>query len=376
MPPLPINTLPITVITEIGNHALPALNQYIQKNLATHQFIILADTQTAAFCWPVLSQTIADLKSAPLLIFPDGEAHKTLETCQSLWHQLLQKSVSRQTIALLLGGGVVGDLGGFVAATYKRGLNYVQIPTSLLAMVDASVGGKLGIDFEGVKNAVGLFGQPQGIYIDPVFLKTLPKRHLFNGYAEMLKHALIANQNYWQMLVQPKFLEATTENPEEWTQLIQLSVAIKQQIVSADPYENHQRRVLNFGHTAGHALESAALTQLPPNSLLHGEAVAVGMAIALKLSVQLAGLNQTVANNAITALRQLYPNAFSVARQLIEQNINDVMAWMYNDKKNDSAGIERTENINMVLLQKIAQPVIMKAKLPDIRTAMTELLLQ
>lgn len=230
---------------------------------------LIADENTARECHPVLEAAMGF--SIPLgVTLPAGEQHKTLESCSHIWEAMQHARLDRKALVVLLGGGVVGDMGGFCAATYMRGLDYIQIPTTLMAMTDSSIGGKLGIDFLGVKNNIGVFGRAKGIFPDPVFLKTLPERELRSGFAEVAKHAIIGDPGLWQLLQQ---VNSCTEM--DWNLVLPRSMAVKQHIVHLDPKEKNLRKLLNFGHTLGHALESHFLRTDTP--MLHGEAVAWGM---------------------------------------------------------------------------------------------------
>jgi len=287
---------------------------------------VLVDTNTEVHCWPCLQNHLAQL--SPVLIrIPAGEQHKTLATCQSVWEQLFLAGAGRNWCLLNLGGGVIGDLGGFCAGTFKRGMAFVQIPTTLLAQVDASVGGKLGIDFYGVKNSIGIFQNPRAVWADPHFFQTLPPRELRSGFAEIIKHALIADHDQWQELLATEDLKAI-----DWASWVARSVAIKQQIVAQDPHEHGLRKALNFGHTIGHAIESFFLET--PNPLLHGEAIAAGMICEAWLSAQLVGLS-TAHMEAITGLfLRLYGH-----RAVPVAAFPELLSTMRQDKKNEDTRI-------------------------------------
>src|SRR6476661_8004751 len=231
----------------IGATALPALGEFLYLPGVSRVFV-LADGNTARLCLPLLeAQLPADYC---LVEIPAGEEYKTLATCDTLWCQLTEQHADRHAVLVNLGGGVVTDLGGFGAALYKRGIHFVQVPTTLLAQVDASVGGKTGIDFQGFKNQLGVFQEAAAVFIEPRFLETLDPRQLKAGYAEVLKHWLIADASASELHRRQGWLN------EDWTPIIQESVALKQRIVEQDPLEAGPRKLLNFGHTVGHALES------------------------------------------------------------------------------------------------------------------------
>lgn len=243
---------------------------------------VLVDENTLSSCWPLLKD---HLPSSHLIEIKSGESNKTIETCGMVWASMTKAGLDRKALLINLGGGVIGDMGGFCAATYKRGIDFIQIPTTLLSQSDASVGGKLGIDFMGYKNHIGLFKAPEHIFIDPTFLKTLPLRELKSGYAEVIKHALIADNNYWEILI------AKDLNHQEWEKHIRHSVKVKSKIVEKDPKEAGLRKILNFGHTVGHGIESYFLEKAGKR-LLHGEAIAAGMVCEAYLSFKKSNLNE------------------------------------------------------------------------------------
>ena len=260
----------------IGPAALPALAEFLYRPGISRVFV-LVDSNTARLCLPLLNlQLPADCF---IIEIPAGEENKTLHTAESVWNCLTEQRADRHAVLVNVGGGVVTDLGGLAAALYKRGIGFVQVPTTLLAQVDASVGGKTGVDFKGFKNQLGVFQQPMAVFIEPKFLETLDLRQLKSGYAEVLKHWLIADADAFQQHRREGWLT------EDWTEIISESVALKQRIVAQDPLETGPRKLLNFGHTVGHALESYLLTQ-PGREVLHGEAIAAGLVCESWLSVQ------------------------------------------------------------------------------------------
>ena len=236
------------------------------RALPYSRLFLIADQHTAALLPPFLDR-LADAR----VVLAPGEAHKNLHSCTQVWHVMLAAGLDRQALALHVGGGVIGDLGGFCAATFKRGIRFVQVPTTLLAMTDAAIGGKLAVDFEGVKNIVGVFQNPAAVLADPAFLSTLPARELRSGFAEVIKHALIGDPALWAAICKQEALDHTLD----WQALLHASIGVKVQIVEADPLEKGLRALLNFGHTIGHALEAYYLGSDEP--LTHGEAIAIGM---------------------------------------------------------------------------------------------------
>jgi 3-dehydroquinate synthase len=229
---------------------------------------VLVDENTKNHCYPIL-QTL--LPPHRLIEIQSGEEQKHLQTCTKIWQLLTDAEFDRKSLLINLGGGVIGDMGGFCAATYKRGIDFVQVPTTLLSQVDASVGGKLGIDFGAFKNHIGVFQEPAKVLIDTIFLKTLPQRELRSGFAEVIKHCLIADQYAWEKLIKKDLAD------QDWQEIVSHSVGIKYQIVMQDPKEKGLRKILNFGHTVGHAVEGFYLTCSQEEKFLHGEAIAIGM---------------------------------------------------------------------------------------------------
>ena len=232
------------------------------------QIAVIVDEKTQKHCLPLI-QHVLPSKYIKILI-PSGEDNKTLLTCEKIWSVMTKAKMDRHSLVINLGGGVIGDMGGFCASTYKRGIDFIQIPTTLLSQVDASVGGKLGIDFHGLKNHIGVFQLPKLVLIDPAFIHTLPQRQKLSGYAEIIKHCLIRDSEKWQEISQLDFDQV------DLADLITHSVNIKQTIVTEDPKEKGLRKILNFGHTLGHAMETYLLA-LGKRAVLHGEAIAAGM---------------------------------------------------------------------------------------------------
>jgi len=287
---------------------------------------ILVDENTAQHCLPVwLEKTgITDFY---LISISAGEQHKNIETCQLIWRRMLECGLDRRALLLNLGGGVIGDMGGFCAATFKRGMDFVQAPTTLLSQVDASVGGKLGIDFMQVKNSIGVFQDPAAVFIDADFLKTLPYRELRSGFAEVLKHALIADAEQWKKLSK---LENLAEL--DWLPYILHSLRIKQGIVETDPFERGIRKALNFGHTIGHAIEGHALASEHP--LLHGEAIAAGMIAESYLSHRKLGLPMRDVEEITACLNRIY-GPFHIDKS----DYSKYFGLMQQDKKNENGQI-------------------------------------
>ncbi|GIL24222.1 MAG: 3-dehydroquinate synthase [Bacteroidota bacterium] len=281
------------------------------------QVVVLADENTARHCYPLVQQNIPAHR---LITVKAGEEQKNLETCQHIWEQLTTLKLDRHSLVLIIGGGVLGDMGGFCAATYKRGIDFVLVPTTLLAQADASVGGKLGIDFMGFKNHIGTFCEPQATLISPAFLKTLPERELRSGFAEVIKHCLIADQPMWDVLRKKEL------HHQDWETLLAHSVDFKRGVVATDPKEKGLRKILNFGHTIGHAVESYFLET--GNRIFHGEAIAVGMITEAWIAMTKNLLKKPELNQITAYLKQVYPAI------PVPPNRNELVALALQDKKN------------------------------------------
>ena len=290
------------------------------ENKDYSKIIIIADTNTRKYCYNRLK---SNLPKHSVVSVPVGEAHKTLATCEQIWEAMTRAELDRHALVINIGGGVIGDMGGFCAATYKRGIDFIQVPTTLLAQVDASVGGKLGIDFQGFKNHLGVFQLPLRVLIDPTFLETLPPRELRSGFAEVVKHCLIADADKWHE-IREKDLER-----QNWPDLIGHSVAIKQAIVAQDPTEKGLRKILNFGHTLGHAVETLFLVKTPKERLLHGEAIAAGMVMESYLAYRKKMIDRQT-------LEQVEEFMFSVfGKAAIQPNeVEAIISLTRQDKKN------------------------------------------
>jgi 3-dehydroquinate synthase len=244
-----------------------SLATFFAQNDYSH-IAILVDEFTNKYCLPIIQDLLPS--NFTKILIKSGEHHKNLATCERVWDRMTQANMDRHSLLVNLGGGVIGDLGGFCASTYKRGIDFIQIPTTLLAQVDASIGGKLGIDFHGLKNHIGVFQLPKTVLIDPKFIDTLSIQQKKSGFAEIIKHCLIRDEQEWNLIRQQSFEEL------DLSKLIAHSVAIKEAVVLEDPKEAGLRKILNFGHTLGHAIETYLLDK-GKRKILHGEAIAIGM---------------------------------------------------------------------------------------------------
>ena len=317
------------------------LNHYLDHHNFSKIFV-LVDSNTHEHCLPAFMSQLETSTAIEIIEIEAGEQYKTIDTCVGVWNALSELNADRKSILLNLGGGVVTDLGGFVASTFKRGIKYINIPTSLLAMVDASVGGKTGVDLGTVKNQVGVINSGDIVLIDTTFLDSLPQNQLKSGLAEMLKHGLIKDRIYFETLTD---LSKLTLN--DLNDLIHESVIIKKNIVTEDPSEQGIRKHLNFGHTLGHAIESHFLESENKDQLLHGEAIAIGMILECYLSAELLNFSKKDLEHITKALNSIYKPV------IFEDNDYDpIIELLKYDKKNEHG------NINFVLLEAIGKPKI------------------
>jgi 3-dehydroquinate synthase len=295
-----------------------SLSAFLNTNPYTN-IQVLVDEKTFRYCYPIIKPI---LPKHNLVKIKSGEQQKNLDTCQTIWDSMTNHELDRHALMINLGGGVIGDMGGFCAATYKRGIDFIQIPTTLLSQVDASVGGKLGIDFQGLKNHIGVFQIPKTVLIDPIFLDSLSFAEKRSGFAEIVKHCLIMDADKWDIIRKKDFEE------QDFNDLITHSVAIKQQVVATDPTEKGLRKILNFGHTIGHAIETYFLGK-PKLHLLHGEAIAAGMICEAFISYQRKMIDQKTLSNIEEFIYSVYGKA-----TITESDMDEIIALTAQDKKN------------------------------------------
>ncbi len=294
----------------------------ILAQLSFSRLVVLTDLNTQRHCLPIIEKILPT--DTVFISVAAGEIHKNLDTCSLIWSRMTEEALDRKALMINLGGGVIGDMGGFCASIYKRGIRFINCPTTLLSQVDASVGGKLGIDFKGLKNHLGVFNEPETVVIAPEFLKTLPQAELRSGYAEIIKHGLIRDKAYF------KKLQAQNWESQDWESLIRHSVGIKKAVVEADPKENGLRKILNFGHTIGHAFESYFLDT--KNHLLHGEAIALGMIAEGFLSFEKVGFSFEEFEELSQFLLQVYGKVdFSL------HELDPILDLCTQDKKNEGS---------------------------------------
>ena len=292
------------------------------------KLFVLTDETTSQLCLPVVNG-FPCMQEAQAISIGSTDANKTLESLSHVWSELQRMGATRHSLMVTLGGGMVTDLGGFAASTFKRGITYINIPTTLLSMVDASVGGKTGINFGGLKNEIGVFNNAQSVILDTTFLRTLDHENLLSGYAEMLKHGLISQEAMWAEL-----LNFNLESLDVLGRMVADSVAVKQRIVTEDPHEQGLRKALNLGHTAGHAFESMALQRRP---ILHGYAVAYGLVVELYLSVVKTGFPQDKMRQTVNMIKESY------GRMAITcDDYPLLLELMHHDKKNTGRTINFT----------------------------------
>lgn len=314
---------------EIGSILESSFSNLLENKYKNSRKIILVDENTHDCCLEFMIQYFPSLAEAEVILLPVGEENKVMEVCFQVWEAFSEYAFDRKDLVLNLGGGVVCDMGGFIASIYKRGLDFIHIPTSLLAMVDASVGGKTGIDLGSYKNQLGLFSNPKAVFIDAFFLETLPEEEFVSGFAEMLKHGLISEAAQWN--------ELKTLNPIEKKiseDAIFNSISVKNEIVLLDPTEKGERKKLNFGHTIGHALEGFFLSFSP---IKHGHAVALGMLGEAFISKQ-KGL---LASESFFEIEHFLTLHFELI-ELDESYFEQLFSILLNDKKNENGKILMT----------------------------------
>jgi len=299
---------------------------------------ILTDQNTRKHCLPVLLSHLPVLGKAGILEIQAGEENKTLKQAESLWQQLFEGLADRKTLLINLGGGVVTDLGGFVAAGFMRGIPYINLPASLMGMADAAIGGKTAVNFQDFKNQIGFFYPPAAIFIFPDFLSSLPLEHLRSGFAEIFKTALVGDPFMYRMILKlsvQQWMEIPAGD-RRWTDLIQKTISLKNQVVRKDFLDKNQRKILNFGHSFGHAFETFSL-QRHGTPVLHGEAVAKGMICESCLSFMKTGLPGSDLKIIVSWIREGFgQNDFQ------PEDFSKLLGYMQHDKKNEEGGIRFT----------------------------------
>lgn len=312
------------------------LFDFIKSKNYSKIFIHL-DTNTKTLCFKVFLKQI-DKFDYQTIVSKPGEEHKNINSCVLLWNSLSKLNADRKSLIINLGGGVVGDMGGFIASTFKRGIDYINIPTTLLSMVDASIGGKTGVDLGVLKNQIGIFYDPKMVIIDPLYLETLSNKELLSGYAEILKHSIISKTNTFNSLTSNRLNFKNID-------IIKDSIEIKNNIVLIDKKERKERKFLNYGHTLGHAIESYFLNS--KQRLLHGEAISIGIVLASFISMKKVGLSNDYLDKIKSHISKVYKKiSFS------EIDIEEIIKLLIHDKKNSHG------KINFVLIKEIGKPIL------------------
>ncbi len=305
----------------IGEKALSLIPDWLSSHVKSKRVFVLVDDQTELSCLPIFISAMQGRYEVIKIAIPAGERNKTLELCAYVWNRLLDQKAVKSDVLITLGGGMITDLGGLAASLYKRGMRFIHVPTSLMGMTDAAIGGKTAVDFNNIKNAIGLFSSPKAIFIDPIFLKTLPKREIANGWAEVVKHALIADNTIWDEL--PADASAVPD-----FDLLLRSIAVKVLVVQEDFEEKGRRKILNFGHTVGHAIETIHLESR--NVLLHGEAIVWGMLIESEIAKHLKLIREDEAQQIQEKLLSFFD-----PDPLKTMNSEQLLHFLLQDKKNE-----------------------------------------
>ncbi|MCD8281671.1 MAG: 3-dehydroquinate synthase [Prevotella sp.] len=322
--------------------------------LAPDRIFILSDETTHRLCVPLISG-FASLAGAKEIVIPAGDTHKTLDSVVRVWAELQSGKASRKSLLVNCGGGMVTDLGGFAASCFKRGIAFINIPTTLLAMVDASVGGKTGINFGMLKNEIGVFNEPYCVILDTSFLRTLDDVNIRSGYAEMLKHGLLSNSTALDALLR---FDLARPDLSSLAQMLAGSVAVKERIVEQDPTEKGIRKALNVGHTVGHAIESLALRRGSP--ILHGYAVAYGMIAELYLSRELTGFPVGKMRQVVAFIHEYYGTL-----PITCNDYDELLELMTHDKKNTAGQINFTllDSVGGIRINQTVDPVTIREAL-------------
>lgn len=321
---------------EVGSITESSFQDLLNSEFSSSKKIVIVDENTQEHCWPYLLTTFDGLQDAEVIVLPSGEENKVMEVSFQVWEAFTNYGVQRGDLVINLGGGVVTDMGGFIASVYKRGLRFINVPTSLLAMIDASVGGKTGINLGQHKNQLGVFSFPELTICDPIFLKTLPQKQFVSGTAEMFKHAIISSKEHWSALESMDFNNISTD-------IIFNSIQIKAEVVDNDPTEKGLRKVLNLGHTVGHAIEGLFIEE---HLYTHGECVAWGMLVESAISNQLGLMEEEGFIEISGMIRDKFPSM-----TINNEHFDALIALMKNDKKNN------TSKINFSLPTKIGAVV-------------------
>ncbi|MEX2484842.1 MAG: 3-dehydroquinate synthase [Brumimicrobium sp.] len=334
---------------EVGSLEVSKFQSLINSQFKDAKKVLIVDENTQENCAPYLITAFEGLEEAEVIVLPTGEPNKVMEVCQQVWEAFTKYGIQRGDLVINLGGGVVTDMGGFIAALYKRGLRFINIPTTLLAMVDASVGGKTGVNLGPYKNQIGSFAFPEITFCDPIFLKTLPERELISGQAEMFKHAMISSKEHWTELTKTDFYNINSD-------LLYDSIQIKATIVDNDPTEKGLRKTLNLGHTVGHAIEGFYMDE---HQYTHGECIAWGMLVEAYIALELEMIEKSEVNEIERVICKMF-DEISLSPDVFET----IISLMKNDKKNNSSKINfslPTKIGAVVFDQQVEEEYILKA---------------
>ncbi|RAR50897.1 3-dehydroquinate synthase [Flavobacterium lacus] len=335
------------------------LDSFLVENKYSKLFI-LVDSNTNENCLPHFLSLIATEIVIEIIEIESGEEHKNIESCLQIWEALTELGGDRKSLIINLGGGVITDIGGFIASTFKRGIDFINVPTTLLGMVDASIGGKNGVDLGNLKNQIGVINSPKAVLVDTIYLETLPQNEMRSGLAEMLKHGLIFDKEYWN-----KFDNLGKLSSDDLDDLIYQSVAIKNAIVMQDPTENGIRKALNFGHTLGHAIESFFLENPLKKTLLHGEAIAVGMILESFISMKKELISWDEHLEIKTTINSIFE------RVVVDENdIDPIIDLLIHDKKNEYGTIQFAllDGIGNTKLNQLADNELIAEAFDDYKT--------
>ncbi|MEY4010948.1 MAG: hypothetical protein RIT22_72 [Bacteroidota bacterium] len=336
-----------------------ALNLHLKETKYSNLFII-TDSNTNDYCLHKFLPYLETDLTIEIIEFEAGEINKNIDTCIEIWKVLTELGADRKSLVINLGGGVVTDLGGFVASTFKRGVDFVHIPTTLLSMVDASVGGKTGVDLGNLKNQIGVINVPLMVLIDTQYLETVPQNEMRSGLAEMLKHGLIFDKHYWE-----QFLDISTIDFSDLDALIHRSVAIKNEIVMQDPTEKNIRKALNFGHTLGHAIESYFLENDNKTTLLHGEAIAIGMILESYISLHKNLISEAEYIQIKSVIKTIYDDI-----TFEENDIQPILDLLIHDKKNEFGTIQFAliEGIGAIKINQLVENELILSAFQDYKS--------
>lgn len=327
-----------TYFVHFQENGYKELNTLIASK-AYSSIFILVDENTHRCCYGKFIQNVVTNCPIEIIEIEAGEINKNLETCTGVWNVLTELNADRKSLLITLGGGVITDLGGFVAATFKRGIDFVNIPTTLLSMVDASVGGKTGVDLGVLKNQIGMFANPEMVLVDTNYLETVTPREIRSGTAEIIKYGLTYDVSLYNKIKDSENLDIT--------ELIHRSIEIKNEVVLEDPKEQNLRKILNFGHTIGHAIESFYLESDDKENLTHGEAIAIGMVAECFVSSEILGFPK----NELENIKQFILNIYGKT-EILEEDFNGILEYLKHDKKNVGG------QVNFVLLTALEQTKI------------------